>query len=94
MKVWAAEKNKEGYQTPSLEEVFGDNSNDIREAYDVFLESLVERGEQCIDANRIAVALDKESMELYDTFITCCGSEDIGKEVNGVLYMFGANFGH
>lgn len=94
MKVWAAEQNKEGYQTPSLEEVFGNDANDIREAFEEFIESLVERGECCIDSKRIAVALDKESMELYDTFITCCGSEDIGKEVNGVLYMFGANFGH
>lgn len=33
MKVWAAEQNKEGYQTPSLEEVFGNDANDIRDAF-------------------------------------------------------------
>jgi len=62
--------------------------------FDLFIKSLVDRGEECIDAHRIAEALDPESMVEYGKLNSCCGSEDIGKEVNDILYMFGANYGH
>lgn len=97
MKVWAAEENSEGVVTPDLEEVFGDEATDIAMYYERFLQDLEDRGECCIDANRIALIGDKETeetMDFYKSFITCCGYEDIEVEVNGKLYMFGANFGH
>lgn len=77
----------------AIEEVFPQDSDDIKKAFDAFIDEVKET-EDCVDAYRIGLALSKKSMEAYDKFVSCCGSTDIGKEVNGVLYMFGCNYGH
>lgn len=92
MKVWAADENDSGYSTPLLEDVFGKASCDIKKEFHQFIDE-IEKEEDYVDAYRISV-LDKESLELYKTFNTCCGSTDIVKEVKGIKYMFGCNYGH
>jgi len=77
----------------ALEEVFPQDFTAIRAEFDLFIKEINET-EDCVDAYRIGLAHSKESMEAYDKFVSCCGSTDIGKEVNGVLYMFGCNYGH
>lgn len=89
LKVWALESNEHNDL-----KVFGEDSIEVKYHFDLFIKSLENRGEECIDCHRIAEAQNKEAMIAYHDFISCCGSEDIGREVNGVLYMFGANFGH
>jgi len=49
--------------------------------------------EDYVDAYRIS-ELNEKSLKLYHIFNTCCGSTDIIKEVKGVKYMFGCNYGH
>jgi len=77
----------------SLQEVFPQDARDIKIAFDKFIDE-ISLTEDCVDAYRIGLALSQESMKEYDTYVSCCGSTDIGKEVNGVLYMFGCNYGH
>ena len=88
MKVWGTET--EEFNDFS---VFGEDAEDIKKEFDIFIEN-IEEIEDCVDAYRIAEAMDPEAMIAYDKLISCCGSTDIGKEINGTLYMFGANYGH
>ena len=89
LKVWGSESKEYNDLL-----VFGRDASIIKAEFDMFIESLVEEGETCIDSFRIAEALDPEAMKIYAKLHSCCGSKDIAKEVNGILYMFGANFGH
>ena len=74
--------------------VFEDNAENVLFEYNKFIESLIKRGEDNIDCFRIADKSDKEAVEIYKELNGSCLSEDIEKEINGIVYMFGANFLH
>jgi len=92
--VWADLANDDGYKTPELGEVFGSRAENVKKEFAAFVQDLRDQGKHNIDSFRIAEGLNKEAMELYDTYVTCCGHTDIGRSIDGVLYMFGANYGH
>jgi hypothetical protein len=94
LQVWAADTNSEGVTTLSLQEVFGEDHRVLKKAFDKFIQRLEDRGEECIDSYRIAKITDTATMDFYESFMTCCGSEDVPVNINGTFYMFGANFGH
>ena len=75
----------------SIMEVFPEDHFDIMKAFWEWTSTIEE---DCMDAYRIGLAHSKESMIAYDEFVSCCGSSDVGVEVNGTLYMFGCNYGH
>jgi hypothetical protein len=78
-------------ENSSLIEVFPEDHLELITFFDKWL---LELDECCVDSYRIGLVEDKESMTEYQEYITCCGSDDIIKEINGKLYSFGCNFGH
>ena len=87
--AWGSEpRNQMDYA--SIFEVFPEDYKAIKKAYDEWFNNI---DEDCKDAQRIGIANNPESMELYGTFSSCCGSSDEAVTVNGILYMFGCNYG-
>lgn len=56
--------------------------------------SLMNSKESCVDSFRIGLTDDIDSMNEYNTYISCCGSDDRVIKINNTNYTFGCNFGH
>jgi len=74
-------------------EVFPNNWSKIQKKFREFIAEIAEH-EDCMDAYRIGLVDDEESMKEYSDLVSCCGSTDTEYEIDSVKYRFGCNYGH